>query len=411
MWKINLLSRSIFSKRTFNNFGGNNIVRYLNNSIHHDHKNIIIKQRNGQYFKTRYLLHNNKYNKSFITSKSLDNIKFHSFHSSAQAAVVPILPTILFTIPLSIPYLLLLRFATTKYLLPSTRNKISKLFASALILTPIPFLSTFDIAPNTNRHRFMILWPWEEQKLVQKAQENVEMVIGSETLIPSDDPRTQMFKQVCHRLWQHGISEDDRNNGIKEPTVYLIDNEEFLDGVSYPCSAITLTSCWLKLIDYDESLLAAVVAHEIAHILQNHASEFYGMSFIIKVLTQLGEMIGNIIPGLNKEGFQGRPILFLQQHSQKLEKEADLLGQEIMARAGYDPAKAIELWELMVSLEEINKNSLEQVQIPKSSHDEEGRGIRHVSDTFRYHPLKEHRVKYLTENLLQAQNLYDKTIE
>ncbi|RIB03127.1 hypothetical protein C2G38_2123757 [Gigaspora rosea] len=257
----------------------------------------------------------------------------------------------------------------------------------------------------------MILWPWEEQELVQKAKESVEMVIGSEALVPSDDPRTQLLEQVCHRLWQQGISEKDKNNGIKEPTVYLIDNEELLDGVSYPCSAITLTTCWLRLIDYDENLLAAVVAHEIAHILQNHASEFYGMSFIIKVVTKLGEMIGNIIPGLDKERVQQRPILFLQEHSQKLEKEADILGQEIMARAGYDPAKAIELWELMVALEETNKSSLEQVQIPKSSHDEEGRGIRHVSDTFRYHPLKEHRVKYLTENLLQTQNLYDKAVK
>ncbi|KAF0395947.1 peptidase m48 [Gigaspora margarita] len=406
MWKINLLSRSIFSKRSFSNFGVNNAVKYLNYSIHHDHKNIIIKQRTGQYFKTRCL-----HNKSFISSKSFDNIKYRPFHSSAQAAVVPILPTILFTIPLSIPYLLLLRFAATKYLLPSTRTKISKLFASVLILTPITFLSTFDTAPNTNRHRFMILWPWEEKELVQKAKESVEMVIGSEALIPSDDPRTQLLEQVCHQLWQQGISEKDKNNGIKEPTVYLIDNEELLDGVSYPCSAITLTTCWLRLIDYDESLLAAVLAHEIAHILQNHASEFYGMSFIIKVVTKLGEMIGNIIPGLDKERVQQRPILFLQEHSQKLEKEADLLGQEIMARAGYDPAKAIELWELMVALEEANKSSLDQVQIPKSSHDEEGRGIRHVSDTFRYHPLKEHRVKYLTENLLQTQYLYNKAVK
>ncbi|CAG8781094.1 9876_t:CDS:1, partial [Racocetra fulgida] len=118
-----------------------------------------------------------------------------------------------------------------KYLLPSTRTKISRLFASALVLAPITFLSTFDTAPNTNRYRFMILWPWEEHKLVQTSKENVETVIGSEALVPPDDPRTLMFEQVCHRLWQQGIQYDDQNNEIKEPTVYLIDNDELLDGV------------------------------------------------------------------------------------------------------------------------------------------------------------------------------------
>src|SRR5581483_2866489 len=172
-----------------------------------------------------------------------------SFHSESQAAIVPILPTLLFSLPLCIPYLFALRMAASKALSPQLRTKISYSFGSALLIVPTAFLYTSDIAPNTSRKRFMLLWPWEERKLVRKASECVENVLESEEIIPENDVRNKLINHVLDRLW-------DNDFKLKKPTVYLIKNDEMLDGVSYPCSAITLTTCWLRLINYDEDLLA-----------------------------------------------------------------------------------------------------------------------------------------------------------
>ncbi|CAG8624952.1 17913_t:CDS:1, partial [Acaulospora morrowiae] len=146
------------------------------------------------------------------------------------------------------------------------------------------------------------------------------------------------------------------------------------------------------IIGHDQDLLAALMAHELAHIVQSHASEFYGISFMTKALTKLTSILGNLTFSGNKDS---KPSIFLQKHSQKLEREADLLGQEIMARAGYDPAKAVELWELMSFI----KNSPDLLE--KNDYEEK-------VDTFRSHPSEENRVKYLRENLTRARYLYDR---
>ncbi|CAG8688527.1 2709_t:CDS:1 [Acaulospora morrowiae] len=318
------------------------------------------------------------YNPNPIKRQTLITRK--SFHNMAQAAIVPILPTILFSIPLSIPYFLTLKVVASRILSPPTRTKITKYIGSALMTIPLMFMFSFNIAPNTQRYRFMILWSWEEKKLLNAANECVENVLGSESIVPDEDPRSQMVEHVINRLWRQGLK---KNEETPPPKVYLILNDETLDGLSYPSSVITLTTCWFRIIGHDQDLLAALMAHELAHIVQSHASEFYGISFMTKALTKLTSILGNLTFVVNKES---KPSIFLQKHSQKLEREADLLGQEIMARAGYDPAKAVELWELMSFI----KNSPDLLE--KNDYEEK-------VVTFRSHPSEENRVKYLRENL------------
>ncbi|CAB4434221.1 unnamed protein product [Rhizophagus irregularis] len=355
-------------------------------------KNLVLNQ-NG-------LLH--KSIQSTFTRYPLKKYPSRSFCNDSQAAIVPLLPTLLFSIPLFVPYFLTLRMIASKTLSPQIRTKLTYSLGSTLLTVPTIFLFTSDIAPNTYRKRFMLLWPWEETKLIDKANECVENVLGSEEIIPENDNRSKLINHILDRIWKYN---NKINFNFKKPMIYLIKNDDMLDGVSYPCSVITLTTSWLRLVDYDEDLLAAILSHEIAHILQNHASEFYGLSFTFKALTQLHDMFYDflkLLPGINKENINNwiRPLIYLQKHSQILEKEADLLGQEIMANAGYDPANAIKLWELMCNIS--------SSQVPDESHHDDGHGVRHSSESS--HPSKEQRVKYLTENLINVQKIYFNTI-
>lgn len=100
----------------------------------------------------------------------------------------------------------------------------------------------------------------------------------------------------------------------------------------------------LKLTD-DE--LAAIIGHEVAHALREHAREKSTWTAIQNVSLQLiSKQVGlsgteqQIAALLAKLGV-GLP------HSRSQENEADVIGLELMARAGYNPNAAISLWQKM----------------------------------------------------------------
>jgi predicted Zn-dependent protease len=100
----------------------------------------------------------------------------------------------------------------------------------------------------------------------------------------------------------------------------------------------------LKITD-DE--LAAVMGHEIAHALREHGREQASQQAVQQGL--LG--IGGAILGVGDLGQQLAGVVadvtFNLPHSRQDETEADRIGVELAARAGYDPRAAITLWQKM----------------------------------------------------------------
>ena len=101
----------------------------------------------------------------------------------------------------------------------------------------------------------------------------------------------------------------------------------------------------LKLTD-DE--LAAVMGHEIAHALREHSREQESMRFMGDMAVFAGQ-----IAGLDKQsaGIANDALnLFGLKHSRRDETEADLIGVELAARAGFDPRASITLWQKFAAL-------------------------------------------------------------
>ena len=98
----------------------------------------------------------------------------------------------------------------------------------------------------------------------------------------------------------------------------------------------------LKLSD-DE--IAIVMGHEIAHALREHARERMAKS----TLTNLGAaVLGEFIAGGRASGlFRAGGNLMTLKFSRDDESEADLIGLDLAARAGYDPRAGISLWRKM----------------------------------------------------------------
>ena len=104
----------------------------------------------------------------------------------------------------------------------------------------------------------------------------------------------------------------------------------------------------------NQDQLAAVIAHEIGHVVSHHHNERLtrqaGASGIVQLLGGLlGSRYGS---GVANAAVQGGSILaqtgFLLPGSRTQETEADVVGQQLMAQAGFDPRAAVNLWENMI---------------------------------------------------------------
>ncbi|KAI8609544.1 peptidase family M48-domain-containing protein [Chytriomyces sp. MP71] len=101
--------------------------------------------------------------------------------------------------------------------------------------------------------------------------------------------------------------------------------------------------------------LAAVLAHEIAHVLSRHSAEDYGLSQLFQVLSDafhgLLYTVSLNLPLLSDVAGRGvdavAPYLSTLPYSRLMEMEADVVGLFLMAVAGYNPGRAIELWKYL----------------------------------------------------------------
>lgn len=88
--------------------------------------------------------------------------------------------------------------------------------------------------------------------------------------------------------------------------------------------------------------LAAVVGHEVAHVLARHSAERASAN----IPAQVGGAIASVY-GVGQLYGMGVNALFLLPYSRSHESEADLLGLDLMAMAGFDPRASITLWQNM----------------------------------------------------------------
>jgi len=142
----------------------------------------------------------------------------------------------------------------------------------------------------------------------------------------------------------------------------------------------------LKLTD-DE--VAMVMGHEIAHALREHARERMGKQQATQGLATIGSAVAAAVFGINPNvtdfvAKQGATLLTLK-FSRDDETEADLVGMELAARAGYDPRTGVSLWQKMMSA---NKNAPPQ--------------------WLSTHPSGNTRIEEIQANLVKVMPLYER---
>ena len=120
-----------------------------------------------------------------------------------------------------------------------------------------------------------------------------------------------------------------------------------LNAYCMPGGKIMVYSGLIDKLKLSDAELATVVGHEIAHALREHSREAVSRAYAEQLgLGALGALTGIGNSGVQLAGMITQ-VTFGLPRSRVQESEADRVGLELMARAGYDPHAALTLWQKM----------------------------------------------------------------
>ena len=164
-------------------------------------------------------------------------------------------------------------------------------------------------------------------------------------LAPANHPQVVRLRAIAERLIPYTLPWNTRARGWKWE-VNLIGSKE-LNAFCMPGGKIAFYHGILQQLQLNDAEVATIMGHEMAHALREHARERMGKT----AATRLGANLFSSLLGLGSTGDAllgaGATLLTLK-FSREDESEADIVGMELAARAGYDPAAGITLWQKMM---------------------------------------------------------------
>ena len=197
--------------------------------------------------------------------------------------------------------------------------------------------------------RQQIMSPLVSEKELEQgsAQAYADVVSKAKTegALNVDPAQTAKVRSIAERLIARaGIFRDDISGWKWD--VNVIESPQ-INAWAMPGGKMAVYSGIIETLQLSDDELAAIMGHEIAHVLREHgrerASRAAGQNLAINILGALSGA-GATTQQLANAAAE---VAFALPNSRVQETEADRVGIELAARAGFDPRAAVTLWEKM----------------------------------------------------------------
>jgi predicted Zn-dependent protease len=183
-----------------------------------------------------------------------------------------------------------------------------------------------------------------EQSAAQQYAQMLQQAVAQKALAGNTHPQVKRLRTVARQFIPHALGWNVRAKNWRWE-VNLIGSSQ-INAFCMPGGKIVFYTGILDKLKLSTDEVASVMGHEMAHALREHARERIGKTTATSVgvsllssalgLGQLGQTVTNY----------GAKLLTLQ-FSRGDESEADLVGMELAARAGFDPRAGVSLWQKM----------------------------------------------------------------
>ena len=185
-----------------------------------------------------------------------------------------------------------------------------------------------------------------EQAAAQQYRQLQQQAAQKRALAPDSHPQLIRLREIAKRIVPFSRECNDAADHWKWE-VSLLGSPE-LNAFCMPGGKIAFYFGILQKLQLNDDEVAVIMGHEVAHALLEHARERMGKTTGVR----LGAAAISAIFGLGGVGDalvnMGGQLLTLT-FSRQDESEADLVGLDLCARAGYDPRAGVSLWQKMAT--------------------------------------------------------------
>jgi len=167
---------------------------------------------------------------------------------------------------------------------------------------------------------------------------------SQKALAPSNHPQVVRLRAIAQRIIPFAGAWNPRAQQWRWE-VNLVGSRE-LNAFCMPGGKIAFYFGILQQLQLSDDEVAMIMGHEMAHALREHARERMGKTMATNGAIEIGAALlglGNLGRGVANIGGQLLTLTF----SREDESEADLVGMELAARAGYNPQAGVTLWQKM----------------------------------------------------------------
>ena len=185
-----------------------------------------------------------------------------------------------------------------------------------------------------------------EQAATQQYAQMQRQAAQQRALAPADHPQVLRLRAISQRLIPYTYEWNERARQWKWE-VNLIGSKQ-INAFCMPGGKIAYYYGILDQLQLTDDEVAMIMGHEMTHALREHAREQMGKRFATRGAIELGSAILGLGNGGRLLADMGGQLLTLQ-FGRADETEADLVGLELAARAGYDPKAGISLWQKMAA--------------------------------------------------------------
>ncbi|MFO8025761.1 M48 family metallopeptidase [Thiohalophilus sp.] len=198
----------------------------------------------------------------------------------------------------------------------------------------------------TGRSQLMLISPKTAIAESEKAYINTVGTLSKKNRLVRDAEVNQRVVEITGRLV--AVAEKQYPDSANwKWSVAVIDDPDTINAWAMAGGRMAVYTGLLQQLQLTDAELAQIMGHEIAHALAHHTAE----KMSVAIATQLGVSAVGIVTDASDSTLTAGAIaaqLAVQlPHSRTAESEADRIGIELAARAGYDPQAAVTLWHKM----------------------------------------------------------------